>query len=169
MKPGAGKRKGGEREFWARVGVSTPDQCWPWLKACSNTGHGVVWHEGKLAHAHRIAWAFDRGKTPGKWCIRHRCDNPACCNPTHLFRGTQQQNMQEAVRRERLPDWNDVPKPWVQGSKNHNAKLTDGKVRWARKMVLGGQLTLTVACCYLNVSPSTLSVAVNGKTWRHLA
>lgn len=166
-----GKQKGStfERAFWERVDVQIKDKCWPWLKATDTNGYGVLWDENKsLNRAHRVAWRLSRKKLPGHWRIRHRCDNPPCCNPNHLFRGTQKQNLVEAHSRGRMPNMKGIPKPYVAGENNGHAKLTDEKVRWARKNVYK-KVSLAEASRMLNVSPATLYPAIHRKTWRHVA
>src|SRR5882762_4911534 len=107
MRKGGGKQKGAafEREvvaFWKCIDIRSNDQCWPWLKGKDSAGYATLKFEGIRDRAHRVAWRLNRGKHPGKWKIRHRCDKPECCNPAHLFRGTQKQNMQEASKRGRM-------------------------------------------------------------------
>lgn len=166
---GAGAAKGYafEREFWTKVDVQGEDDCWLWRKAKADTGYGVVFGpDGKLSYAHRLAWSFSRGgKRPGRWLIRHRCDEPACCNPLHLFRGTHRLNTMEAVKRGRMNTYQG-PKPFTQGERHGLSKLTDSKVRWARRN--RGKLTLDEMMAKLGVSASTLSLAIRGFTWRHV-
>jgi hypothetical protein len=168
-KAGGGKAKGAafERVFWARVFTAEHGACWPWLGACSSTGYGVVSRDGQLVHTHRVAWELTHKKKAGRWKVRHTCDNPLCCNPAHLKRGTQKQNVHDSIKRGRAHK-HQGPKPWVAGELNAIAKLTDAGVLWARRVVLSGKVSLAAASRKLGVSPGTMHSAVHGNTWRHL-
>src|SRR5687768_11337382 len=73
--------------FWARVTKSPePDGCWLWSGAIfTATGYGSVTVNSRPASAHRIAWTLTHGAIPGGLNVLHRCDNPPCVRPDHLF------------------------------------------------------------------------------------
>lgn len=72
-----------------------PDGCWNWVRASNLEGYGRAWHNGKLHLTHRLAWEQARGPIPDGFQVLHRCDNPACINPDHLFLGTHVDNMRD--------------------------------------------------------------------------
>lgn len=80
-----------------------PDECWPWLGAPVKDGYGLFYvGPGKRTGAHRFAWSLaNDGADPGDAEILHSCDNPPCCNPTHLSPGTHADNMTDMIRRRR--------------------------------------------------------------------
>lgn len=85
-------------KFWAKVDERGKEECWPWQGTCDTKGYGRA---GKSERAHRVAFMLARGPIPTGMLIRHRCDNPPCCNPFHLELGTKADNAQDAVERRR--------------------------------------------------------------------
>lgn len=83
-----------EGEFWSRVKIPTSDtyifSCWEWMGAKNSTGYGIVGFQRKFWLAHRLAFFLKHGSLPEAVC--HKCDNPLCCNPDHLFGGTRADN-----------------------------------------------------------------------------
>lgn len=111
-------------DFWSRVAVGEPDECWEWTRGRTSRGYGNV-HIGSgitglgvsvALYAHRVALALHQGHLlPADQVIDHLCYNQACCNPAHLQLVTQRVN----VRRGRKP----IPKAQPQ-------MRLDGSIRW---------------------------------------
>jgi hypothetical protein len=88
--------------FWAKVARAGADECWRWTDAENARGYGrfkIVSHCS--ATAHRVAWALANRSDPGAFLVRHKCDNPACCNPQHLELGTHADNSNDKMVRGR--------------------------------------------------------------------
>lgn len=93
-------RRGGARSntpvhvrLAARLDMSDPQACWPYQgEAQTRSGHRQIWDRGRMRTVHRVAWEIANGTIPDGLCVLHRCDNPPCCNPAHLFLGTVQDN-----------------------------------------------------------------------------
>ena len=84
--------------FWAKVEKS--DTCWLWTGAHQSDGYGTIYRNGTMQLAHRVSWYLEHGYMPEEHVL-HECDIPACVNPSHLFLGTQRDNMRDAVRKGR--------------------------------------------------------------------
>lgn len=97
-----------EERFWEKVDKSGgPDACWPWVAAVLARGHEYPYGQfrvgGRVRKAHQMAYEFATGTRvmPGL-VMCHRCDFRLCCNPAHLFPGTQKENMEDASRKGRM-------------------------------------------------------------------
>ncbi|WP_104668709.1 HNH endonuclease [Ensifer adhaerens] len=94
--------------------------CWLWTGALSRLGYGNFWNGERVDCAHRVSYGLYRGPV-GEKKVLHRCDNPACVNPHHLFLGTMSDNTQDMVRKGR----NFVPR-------EQNSRLTAEQVKRIR-------------------------------------
>jgi len=133
----------GER-FWSHVKrtFSTKD-CWLWAAKHDKDGYGRfstgTYRHQKWHRAHRFALELETGKpVPAGLSVLHRCDNPACCNPHHLFTGTQADNMRDCVSKGRIArgDRNGRrlhPESTLRGEAHPNAILTEKLVRKLRR------------------------------------
>lgn len=91
--------------FWERVEVADSDECWEWQGSCFPKGYGQMWvgpkGSGTMCRTHRLSWWMHRGPIPDGLKILHHCDNPPCVNPSHLFLGTNDDNMEDMVSKGR--------------------------------------------------------------------
>lgn len=150
--------------FWAKVDKKGPDECWEWTGALFRLGYGNVRFNGKPRSAHRVSWEINNGPIPkGKgyqgMCVCHKCDNPACVNPNHLFLATHQENMQDALRKGRLSI--------RQGVKHHKAKLTNQQVLEIRDRQGTGASQTELGKEY-GVCQAVISCIQLRKTWKHI-
>jgi hypothetical protein len=118
--------------FWSKVGRGASDECWPWLASVrrKDEGYGAFWLNGKHQPANRVAYELKYG--PIEDCaleVCHRCDNPACCNPGHMFLGTRRDNNDDKVSKKRH----------AFGSKNGVAKLTEAQVAEIKRQKPAGR------------------------------
>lgn len=89
-----------KERFWDKVEKNSINECWIWKGAVSH-GYGVAWHNGKLIRAHRLSYEINFGNIPPKLLVLHKCDNPVCVNPQHLWLGNQQDNMNDMKNKRR--------------------------------------------------------------------
>lgn len=151
-----------EERFWAKVDKS--GECWEWMGAITGGrygGYGVMGRGSRgsgLCYAHRLSWILANGSIPKGVFVCHRCDNPGCVNPEHLFLGTQADNVQDMVAKGR----------GARGETHCCAKLSEEDVRAIRQAYARGGVTLQELGSKHGVAHSTVSDAVHRKTWAHL-
>lgn len=104
--------------------------CWGWRGATYSFGYGCIGTSKGLDGAHRVSWRLYRGEIPEGQCVLHRCDNPKCANPGHLFLGTKRDNAVDRNHKGR------GKYPVLRGEASPNAKLTDDDIRAIRASTL---------------------------------
>ncbi len=78
--------------FEEKINKNEKTKCWEW-RASTRRGYGLFKYKGKTTSAHRFSWELYNNKIPDGLLVLHKCDNPPCCNPDHLFLGTQKDNV----------------------------------------------------------------------------
>lgn len=92
-----------EMRFWGRVDKNGPNGCWLYTGAKGHYGYGMVGRRGTHpARAHRFAWELLKGTIPAGLDLLHKCDNPPCCNPDHMWVGTHHENMLDCAAKGRI-------------------------------------------------------------------
>lgn len=94
-----------KNEFWKKVKIRKPNQCWNWTGAQTGSPgsrYGVVIYNGEHVGSHRLAYFFAKGQFLKQYDVCHSCDNTICCNPAHLFLGTASINGKDARNKHRL-------------------------------------------------------------------
>lgn len=141
--------------FWAKVQKTA--SCWLWTGAQVPLGYGYIGEGGYKVHrAHRLSYEWRFGPLPSGAVICHRCDNPACVNPDHLFRGSQKDNMQDAKSKGRT----------TQGAKHGRARLTEELVQQIRTARQDGVTHREIAARF-GISQGHTTNILNGKVWAH--
>jgi hypothetical protein len=87
--------------FWSKVAIKGADECWEWKASRYPGGYGKFSIKDRYQQAHRLAWRLSNGEIPSGQNILHKCDNPPCVNPNHLFLGTQTDNMHDMMAKNR--------------------------------------------------------------------
>ena len=152
--------------FWDKV--SQTDGCWNWTSYLNQHGYGKFLFHGKDVFAHRFSYFIHFGEIPNSHpCVCHRCDNPACVRPDHLWIGTHTQNIQDCLAKGRhLSTTN--PFGCHRGSSHSSAKLTDAQVTSIRSRYAEGSDTLQSLADEFSVHKSNIHCIVARSTWKHL-
>ena len=166
--------------FWAHVDRSGgPDACWLWLAGKSGAGYGQIRFRDKVYYAHRIVFALTHGYWPEMAC--HSCDNPPCCNPTHLRAGNHLDNMSdvkirrrhksilspESVARGDRHGMRRHPERVPRGERHGRSKLTTRQVCEMREARAKGVSLRELAERY-GVKPATVKSVCGRRLWKWL-
>jgi hypothetical protein len=143
--------EGQVEKFWSKVDKRGDDECWEWTGYINAAGYGRMWH----VLAHRFSYTLHFGDIPQGLCVCHKCDNPPCANPRHLFLGTHEDNVADMVVKGR----------GSKGADRHNSRVTEDDVLAIR----ASTKTINELCDVFGVPQNTISRIQTGTTWRHVS
>lgn len=152
------------KRFWDGVKVSGRGECWEWQKSLSvHGGYGqlMLWDGWKrtLVKAHQLAYRIHKGDPPPGTMVCHKCNNPKCCNPEHLYAGTRKDNWRDAIQAGTASIL-----PHHKGEDCLHSKLTEAQVKFIRDSKDKGVVLAKV----FGVTKTSISHIRSGKTWKHL-
>lgn len=159
------RNKSLEEKFWEKVGICGEDECWEWRASKNNKGYGnfyVSIGNSKDDHwlAHRMSYKLSYEGFDKSLCVLHKCDNPPCVNPKHLWQGTNYDNVQDKLNKGRMRD--------MKGENNSGNKLTESKVKEIRELYATGNYTYEDLGKMFDVHYSTIGYVNNGRLWSHV-
>lgn len=146
-----------EVRFWKNVQKGKDDECWLWTASKRSNRYGAFRTGLKSNSAHRFSWELHFGKIPDGMVVCHKCDNPPCVNPNHLFLGTHAENQNDKKNKGRA----------ARGERNNKAKLTESDVRKIRILIEQGVSSREIGKKF-NVLHSAILTIKNGKNWSWL-
>lgn len=136
--------------------------CWLWPQGkATKEGYGGIRYQGQWRLTHRLAWTFKHGSIPKGMKVCHHCDNPPCCNPRHLFLGSDMDNHLDMRSKGRHTV--------VRGEQVGLAKMTEATVRQVRQRYDGEYGIISKLATQFGVKPTTISAIIHRVTWKHVA
>ena len=173
--------------FWSKAEINPATGCLEWMGG-RRGGYGRVKFKKRTIPTHRLAYFLYHGVNPGKLCVLHTCDNPPCLSKAHLFLGTNQDNMDDMIKKGRSlkGDRNPTrtnpeilargsrngmhtkPEKRSKGESNGNSKLTDEQVREIRNSYIPNVVSANfLARKYQVAKPQILNI-IHRRTWKHV-
>lgn len=152
--------------FWQKVAIGKRGECWPWTGHRNTHGYGIIATRDppnrQRFRAHRIAYELHHGTiVPPDVLVLHSCDNPPCCNPRHLFLGTQADNVADMHTKNRESGGSQP------GERNPFSKLTDADVRAIRSELAKGRTYADIGKQF-GVHLSVIGRIATRKSWTHI-
>lgn len=148
-----------EVRFWRAI-CKREDGCWEWMGSRHYKGYGEFTPKpGNRMKAHRYAWISTRGPIPDGLLVCHHCDNPPCCNPDHLFLGSEKANKNDSVEKRRH----------AFGCKCGRSKLTEADVLEIRRLdKLCNTSRMSIARRF-KISGRMVTAICVYENWKHVA
>jgi len=128
------------------VKVKKTSGCWHWIASKNDCGYGQFKLNNKVLKAHRVSWIIHNGNIPRGFCVLHKCDNPVCVNPKHLWLGTRFDNNKDRMKKGRS-----------------FFKLSKRNIKIIRSVYSQGKLTQKFLAKIFYVNQSEISRIVNNK------
>lgn len=158
-----------DERFWSKV--QKTDGCWLWTATRKPGWYGKFRFNGKQENAHRVAYILTYGTIPDGLWVLHRCDNPLCVRPDHLYLGTHQDNVRDRQERGRAAcgDNNGSrmhPERILSGEQCSWAKLTAAEVAAIRQEYALGNTTYHKLAAKYGVGKSQIGNILQGKVWK---
>lgn len=147
------------KRFWDKVKKSRG--CWEWAACKDSWGYGLILVNGRCTKAHRFSWTMKNGSIPAGLCVLHKCDNPACVRPSHLWLGTVADNNRDRDKKGR-GGYSGRP-----GEKNSMAVFKEADVKAMRALRKGG-LKLAEIGARFGVSKQTVWDITSRRRWTHI-
>jgi len=150
-----------KKRFFSYVKINGPDDCHEWQGYTTPKGYGLIGLGKKLFLTHRVVYFLEFNRQPDELCVCHRCDNPSCCNPFHLFLGTIGDNNADKMEKGR--------NVFKVGSSHASSKLTEGDISKIRDLYAVSGVTQQQIADQFGVTKFCISDIIMYKTWKHTA
>jgi hypothetical protein len=162
------------REMFETLVEKHPSGCWLWKFGRTTAGYGFKRINKKFYYAHRLSWELKNGPIPKGLFVCHKCDNPPCANPDHLFVGTCKENVWDALKKGRLHKqaetfrrlWRDSV--FKRGENNSGHKLTNEQVIEMRRLHSEEKWGYKRLHRHFKISFGVAQRIINRKSWNHI-
>lgn len=173
--------------FNQRICKGSPDDCWIWIGDTGSNKYGYFSLQGRRYLAHRIAYFFEHPSDSQNLLVCHKCDNPSCCNPNHLFLGTDLDNNRDmvskgrncsaerfsAILKERAArgDRNGSrthPEKRLRGENHPASKLLPNQIKEIRRCYSNKEATMQSIADRYHLGLGTVSRIIHRLTWSHI-
>lgn len=144
--------------FWSKVQKTS--SCWIWTGTKRKDGYGVQGFNRTTLRAHRVSWMLTHGGIPEGMDVLHRCDVAFCVRPTHLFLGTQLDNMRDMITKGRRSP--------THGEGTRRAKLTEAEVLEIRARYAAGAESYNTLADWYGVARTTIGDVLTQRNWKHI-
>lgn len=137
--------------------VIKSDDCWGWNGSIDDFGYGLLTLRRVKMRAHRFSYEYQIGPIPEGIFVCHKCDHPACTNPSHLFLGTNQENIHDCVKKDRH----------ARGERSGHSKITQEQAVLIKTLLAQGSRMINIVHEH-NFTYSTVSGIKSGRSWKHI-
>ena len=149
-----------KEKFLSKVVIDEKSGCHIFKGSCHPDGYGRFCLKGLTENAHRIAWVIEYGDIPSGLLVLHKCDNPPCVNPEHLFLGTPADNVKDCVQKERRSP--------QDGNRNNSAKLRASDIAIVLQLYHLYGFSVKFLRNYYKTSDSNIRFIIQGTTWKNV-
>lgn len=148
------------QRFWSKVDIKDKDSCWEWLDGKNENGYGRITVNGKVFNAHRLSYMIEHKLEfiPESMCICHRCDNPGCVSPHHLFMGTKTDNTYDMVNKGR--------NNCGRGEDHGRTNLHNEDIIFIRENYANGIMTVKDLSNKFSIGVDGIRRIINGQMWK---
>lgn len=146
------------KEFFYSKCIKAPDGCWYWNLSLDSAGYGLFQSVGKKYKAHRFSYWISKGEI-GDLCVCHSCDNRNCVNPDHLWLGSEKDNYDDMVNKNR--------RVILRGIRHGCHRLKENQVLEIKRKLRNGVKPRHVAIVF-GISDSAIFDIKAGRTWGHI-
>ncbi len=142
--------------FWSKVKRTNSEECWEWIGTKEKDGYGVFKIKRKTYKSHRISWLISKKESIENKLVCHSCDNRGCVNPGHLWLGTNKENVEDMVRKNRQR----------QGENHSNVKLSEKNIKEILDLYKSGYKQVDL-CSKFGIGHAQLSRILSGEAWKN--
>jgi len=153
-----GRPKNILKDVWKRINKRDENDCWEWVGGKDKDGYGRMMIDRHNYRTHRLTYIETYGSIPEGLIICHRCNNPSCCNPNHLYAGTIRENSQQCTKEGRR----------VSGEKHYKTILSDKDILKIRSLYSTGTFSQRELGRMFGVTQAAIWYIINNKTRKYI-